>query len=497
MVPPNQYNLQRPSTISHAMRGKPRTAVLRMVLALGIGIALIYLAFLKPVIWGGDGNEVLQVAHSLVTEQSFSILPESGGMVGLHGQSYSIRYLLLPILVAPFAAVGIGISAWLGLPWTATAAVLAVTSSVLLTAATAALVALLALRLGSTKQGAYMAALCYAFGTTALTYAQTLFSEPLLAFLIIACIYSALDKSQGWIGCSLLAMLAFLAKPTGIVIAPVISIYFLAKRYPLAAVLGPIIAPALGILLYLFYNYLRFGNPLITGQPLSIGLTASEMPQRFFGFLFGFGMGGGLIWYCPPVAMAVVGFHKALKNKPLEAIAIAGIGLSFLILHSFWFCCGWDWGPRFLVPLLPPLMALTGLIDHQSRKWLVSLSAVGFVINAPTLISFYERYYWELQTAGCKVWELSLWTSIADAPLIHAWGAAFRQISEAMTTDVSVFLAGSESITVMQIVPVWWWVLPAVGVPMWYGAIAAGLLSAAGIEVLRRGWPKLEPSSGG
>lgn len=467
----------------------------KMLLALGIGVTLMHLAFLKPLIWDLDGNEVLKVSYSLVTDQSFSLPPGSGGMLGPDGQSYSIRYLLLPILVAPFVAIGIRISSWLGLPWISTTGIFAVSSTVLLTASTTVLVALLALKLGSTKQGAYVAALGFAFGTIALTYAQTLFSEPLLAFLIIACVYLAFDESRSWIGCSLLAMLSILAKPAGIIVGPIISIYFLSKRYQISAILGPIIFPALGILLYLTYNYLRFGNPLITGQPLSVGLSAFEMPQRLLGFLFGFGMGGGLIWYCPPVAMAVVGFFKASKSKPLEAAVLAEIGLGFLMLHSFWHCCGWDWGPRFLVPLLPLLLALTGLIDYRSRKWLVALCIVGFIVNAPTLVSFYQRYYWELEATGHQVWQLSLWTNIADAPLSNVWAATFRQISEAMVTDVKVFLAGSDSVTLMQILPVWWWILPAIGVPVWCGATVAGLLLATGIGVLWRGWPKLEPSA--
>ncbi len=465
-----------------------------IVFALSVGVGLIYLAFLKPVIWGIDGNEVLKVAYALVTEQRFSLPTGAGGLEGADGQSYSIRYLLLPIVISPLVAVGVVLSAWLGLPALSTSAVFAIASSVFFTTATTVLVALLALRLGSTKPGAYMAALAYAFGTIALTYAQTLFSEPLLAFLTIACVYFAFGfVRRAWILSSLFAALAILAKPTGIVLGPVVALYFWLKRYPLWVVLGPVLAPALGGAFYLFYNYLRFGNPFITGQPVSVGLSASGMLERFWGFLFGFGMGGGLLWYCPPVALAVIGCYKALKTKPVEAVALLGISTSFVGLHSFWFCCGWDWGPRFLVPLLPLLMALVGLIDYHSRKWLLILSAIGFVINAPTLFSFYQRYYWELETAGGAVTDLSLWTALTQSPLLHVWGAAFRQVGDALQTDVRDFLSETESMRVMQIVPTWWWMLPVVGIPVWMGGIAAGLMVAIGISLLIWGWPTHQP----
>ena len=463
--------------------------VSRMLLALSTGIFLIYLAFLKPVIWGIDGNEVLQVAHSLITHHSFSVTSDVGGMAGVDGQNYSIRYLLLPIVITPFVAVGIGLSNWLGMPALQVSAIFAVASSVILTVATAVFVALLALRLGSRQKGAYLAALCYAFGTIALTYAQTLFSEPLLAFLTVACVYFAFGNSwREWIGCSVLAALAILAKPAGIVIGPVISLYFLAKRYSRLTILGPILVPTVGLLVYAFYNYTRFGNPFITGQPVSVGLTFTGMPERFFGFLFGSGMGGGLVWYCPPVVLAIVGARKTLQFKLLEILTILGIFLGFLLLHSIWFCCGWDWGPRFLVPVLPLLMALTGLLDYRGRQLLILLSVIGFVISAPTLISFYQRYYWELENAGYRPWQLSLWSNLTDAPIVNLWGAAYRQIGEATTTDVRAVLAGQNSMTVMQTIPVWWWMLPIANIPVWYGAIAAGGLITVGTTFLGFGW---------
>ncbi len=220
------------------------SAFAKPLFLMAIGIILIHLAFLKPVIWGVDGNEVLQVAHSLVTQQSFSISPDAGGMLGWDGQSYSTRYLLLPILLTPFVAIAVGLSYWIDLPTLQIAGTFVVISSIIFTAATSILVALLALRLGSTRPAAYIAALCYSFGTIALTYAQTLFAEPLLAFLTTACVYLAFGESRwAWFGCSIMAALAILAKPSGILIAPIISLYFLAKRYPLWTVLGTSVRP--------------------------------------------------------------------------------------------------------------------------------------------------------------------------------------------------------------------------------------------------------------
>ena len=465
------------------------------IAALIIGILLFHLAFLKPVIWGLDGNDVLQVAHSLVTQRSFAVPPDAGAAIGIDGQSYSSRYLLLPLLLTPIVAVSVWLSPFIGLPALQIAAVLAVPLSVVLTAATAALVFLFAQRLGSTPQGAYVAAVGYAFGTIAIAYAQTLFSEPLLGFLTVASLYLAFGTSQkAWWGSSALAALAILTKPTAVIIAPILSLYFLVKRYSPLTIFAPIAMPTLGAIAYGLYNIQRFGDILDTGQPTHYALTADGAWERFFGFLVGPGMGGGLIWYCPPTVLALIGGYKLLKSKPLEALAIALVCLSFVSLHAFWWCCGWDWGPRFLVPILPLLMALCALLDYRARRWLIGLSLLGLAINAPTLVSFYQRYYWEIHTSGQNIWAMSLWTPLADAPFIQAWGAAYRQISDSMATSANEVIAAGKVDGLMQIVPAWWWMLPLVGLPIWLGGGVAIALVVASIYTLYRGWMFLENS---
>ncbi len=127
---------------------------------------------------------------------------------------------------------------YIGIPTRYTATLCALVLPLLLTAITTSLVALLALRLGSSKRGAYLAAIGYAFGTTAIVYSREFFAEPLLALLTTASIYLALGKTyREQTGASILAGLAITAKPAGIVIGPLVSFLFfvqtifLANRY--------------------------------------------------------------------------------------------------------------------------------------------------------------------------------------------------------------------------------------------------------------------------
>ena len=51
---------------------------------------------------------------------------------------------------------------------------------------------------------------------------------------------------------------------------------------------------------------------------------------------------------------------------------------------------GWSWGPRHLLPILPGLVALTGVLSNGWRKVLVLSAILGFLLTAPNLVSFYS-----------------------------------------------------------------------------------------------------------
>jgi hypothetical protein len=248
------------------------------MLLLGAGLSLVYLAFLAPGIYSLDGNSMLAVAESLVEHRSVTV-PAGLGIAGRGGIFYSSWYPLLSFLAVPLVAVGVAAARLLHLPAHFVAAVCALVLPALLSAAAAALVGLVALRLGSSERGAWLAAMSYALGTIALVYARTFFAEPLLAFLTIGGIWLALALSPRQIfGGAVCAALAVLAKPTGVILGPILSAYLLAKRRPVAMSFVPLCGSIVGLGLYGAYNAFRFGNPFVFGQP--------------YDFIAGHGLGG-------------------------------------------------------------------------------------------------------------------------------------------------------------------------------------------------------------
>ncbi len=461
----------------------------KLLWSLGLAAALLYLAFLPPGIYSVDGNSMLGVSEAIVTSHSLTV-PAGLGIPGRRGEIYSVYYPLQSLLAAPLVATAILAARLLHAPFHFIAAAFAGILPAVYTAATVAMVAWMALQLGSTLQGARRAALSFGFGTVAMVYARTFYAEPLLSLLIAGAVCLSFTRiSRKIFFAAMLALLAVLAKPTGILLGPALSVYLLLRKTPARFSILPAVGSGFGLLFYFFYNVVRFENPLSFGQTWAFSL--STIPEGIPGLLVS--PGRGIVWYCPPVLAVILGFRKAAKTRKTETLLIGALFAAFLVLHSFWsfWHGGWSWGPRFLVPVLPGLMALTGLLEEKAAKGLLVLAFAGFLANAPAMVSFYERYYAEASEQGVS--DSALRWSPLRAPLLHAWGAASREIADARNHDVREIFheAGTPSATIaasraLRVVALWWWVLPVVLIPRWIGFVCSLAIVIWGCWILLR-----------
>jgi hypothetical protein len=461
-------------------------AAVKHAAALGTALGLLLLAVLPPGNFSVDGTSMIAVAESLVTRGSFTVPPELG-KPGVGGQHYSAWYPLASVLAVPFVAAGLLASRFLELPGHYLAIVCALILPALLTAATSSFVFLLALRLGASRRAASLAAMAYALGTIALVYARTFFAEPLLALLVVSSVYFTLGGSRTEVLlASVLAGLAILAKPTGIIVAPLLFGYLFVKRYPLSVTVRPILAGSAGVLLYMAYNAIRFGNPFSFGQPWIF--SATMVPEGLAGLLVS--PGRGLLWYSPVALLGFIGLATRFRKQPSrpEAGLLLLIFVAFLLLHAAWpfWSGGRAWGPRLLLPTLPLLLACAAVLPARWHSLLPALAIAGLLVNAPTLVAFYERYEIAAHQAGLSSQQL-LW-SPAHAPFLHIWQAAFEQVREASQTDVRVLMKGAgtaeEQGQLLRVVALWWWMLPVAHLPRWLGAAATLLAACLSLSML-------------
>ncbi len=468
----------------HEMMNSQARPLGRMAVAVGVGVGLIYLAFLPPGIYSIDSNSMVGVAESLVTQGQVTVSPATG-IVGRDGLYFSAWYPLLSILAVPFVALGYLLSGIVGLPAHYVAIVSALVLVSVLTATTSGLVVCLTLRLGGTPLHACLAGVGFAFGTIAMTYARTFFADPLLALLTTASLYFALGEGRKDVAAvAILSALAVLAKPTGLVVGPVLAGYLIAKRRDTVTSLLPLAGSVVGAALYAFYNYYRFGDPFTFGQPWAFSMSAFQ--EGLVGLVLS--PGGGLLWYCPPVMLAAVGFKHVLEARRAEAVTVGLLCAGYLIVYSVWqaWYGGWSWGPRLLLPAIPLLVTFSALSGARWTRVLVLLAALGFLVNAPTLVSFYERYYVEAVEQALP--PSAVYWTVANSPLMHGWETAYGQIQDAFQCDPVRLVreAGNPEANgrLLRVVAVWWWMLPVVHVPWVAGAAAALGIVAMGTAAI-------------
>jgi hypothetical protein len=170
----------------------------------------------------------------------------------------------------------------------------------------------------------------------------------------------------------------------------------------------------LGVLAWMFYNYLRLGTPFDSGK---LDTTSTHHPPVFGNPLIGalsllFSPGRSVFLYSPTLFLGVLGFGALWRRERWLAIAIVATSMvHFAIISSLTFFAGdWCWGPRYLGCLLP-LWAIAApfAITTPSRSTIaralivaslcvqllgVSVEHTVFFINHQMPTYFWYRYPW-------------------------------------------------------------------------------------------------------
>jgi hypothetical protein len=238
------------------------------------------------------------------------------------------------------------------------------------------------------------------------------------------------------------------------------------------------------------YNALRFDSPTDFGgsarrlyvgghpggQPAIVKL-ADGAAQLLFS------PNHGLLFFAP---VALLGGYALARARPLDRVAAACLaGAGGVVVFYAIQPMGNAWGTRYLVPLMPLLCVGLASLRGAAAKLGVVLAVVVVVSQVPTTVAYFQSSYGYPDARPPGAWDLH------RLQLIDAWPAMVREVQRAARTDPRVLVrsAGSGAHPdgrLLSTVALWWWMLPAVGVPALLGAVFACLAIAVGAHLIVR-----------
>ena len=356
----------------------------RVPLAIFLLLSGFYLLTMSGHTYSPDEETMLAVTQSLLARGTVAVVvaddaPVAALRLGRDGGRYSPYGVLPSLLALPLNALGasLGGDDPAARAYTTRFAVSALNGPI--TAATAAILAAWAISLGAPLPWATMLALLYGLATFAWPYARTFFAEPLTALLLLAAAYAAQRTQRGFFPKTLLlsGLAAGLLLPTRIGAGsalPVLSFYVLwtgwqaarpqagirrAMFYAIRAAccwLGGLLP---GIALLGWYNLARFGTPFASGYASEAGLFTTPLNEGLYGLLLS--PGKSVLLFAPPLLLAFPGASALWRHGQRGVVLLSvGLFLSQLLLYAGWgeWPGGGVWGPRFLLPVVAPLLLL-------------------------------------------------------------------------------------------------------------------------------------------
>jgi len=371
---------------------------------------------------------------------------------------------------------------------------------------------------------ALAAAALLGFTTPVWVYAKSFMAEPLESLgLLLALGNAALasaggaralpDERRRLLFCALGAFLAVSAKASMLPLV-LLGLAALGLRRP-ARWIVPLCGVALAGLGHLAYNVARFGNPLESGYGAQASPSAfsTPLPVGLYGLLLS--PGKGVVWFAPAILLAVAGFSEmtrsrahsseprhgaAARNAAVAAALVWAAGLAQYGTFQHWAGDG-SWGPRYLVPLLPPaFLAVAFALEAATRArrrvaWVlglaglaVTLGGVGVYYGAemrhvgdyPYTLALDDPHFMESSHFNPRFTPIVVhWRMLAADVAEHARGG-MPHIGAAGVADPRLGVSAADQQALVNAIDVWWLYARYAGLPAApLAAAALALLAAA------------------
>ncbi len=386
----------------------------------------VYLLSFSGQLYSQDSQSMFSVAESVVKRGSFDTdqmwtLFKARNEIASDGESYAKYGYGASLFAVPLYAVGLALTG-IGLVQTTLLA------SAVVIALAGALVFLALRRLGFLRPVSVITALLFGLATPAWVYAKQFWSEPFALFTLLAAFYFLLcfrqeRRARDAVLAGLALGLGVAVRTTNLALVPLFALYgfvdvtlsyaFLrainlrwqpfgvtsrphssfaalsrpfalfhpfSRSFALFAFAFGLVALTIG-----WYDWVRYGNPFTTGyRPDETFNTPFILGA--YGLLFS--PGKGLFVYVPFLAALAFSVPVFLRRARAETLLVLVTCAFYLLTFSMWYYWwgGTNWGPRFLVPLLPFLVMLVApAVELAVDK---TRSAFTFVFGTLAILSF-------------------------------------------------------------------------------------------------------------
>ncbi len=180
---------------------------------------------------------------------------------------------------------------------------------------------------------------------------------------------------------------------------------------------------ALGLGLFLAFNAWRFGSPFSSGKSANLPSDHPFLGNPLAGFL---GLlvspGKGILWYSPPVLLAVAGLRHLWRRQASLVLAMSGATAALVLLLSplAFYGGDWCWGPRYLLPLVP-VWALAFPFVPWRRAAVATVLGVGVLVQVLGISVDHQRFFFE-RGWGPFFWGKDPWYTFRESALVARVG---------------------------------------------------------------------------
>lgn len=383
---------------------------LRAAISLFLFLLSVYLLTMGGHTYAPDDESMFYVTDSMVRRGEFNIpnfaeYPTVSGWYGVDGKTFTGSGIAQSVAAIPFYIAGLQAAALFPAPFEGVVLRLVVnTMNPLVSALLGVVLFAFGISLGYSTRVSLGLALIWGLATFAWIEAKTFYNEPLMGLLVLLAFYFMRCAQQTprilwfvlagsfWALSATTKIHAFVALPALLVYGSVIAAAQWRKSGDTARAWRTVLEYAVGFALpaavilgagILFYNYLRFLDPLEMGYGGEPG--SYPILNGLYGILAS--PGRSIFLYAPPILLGLIALPWFARQHRLEAWVFALYFFSALFFHARFenWSSGGTWGNRYIYPVLPFLILPAGVLFEQARRWLVK-SALALVVAFGVLV---------------------------------------------------------------------------------------------------------------